>query len=384
MEKKSVTRRFLSFLENYFFSKASPYTLGLLRLVLVGCTLVQMFNRYYAMHRITLIDAEFIPIHQPSHLMRLLSVPFPLPTDFRFPFAVLYYLIGGCAMIGLFTRPAVFIFGLLNVYIFDIQLSRGLFDHEMGLISQIFMILAFVPGAASFSADRFFKWSLQKDKKITLPVLVDSLVGPPAPVWGLKLILILLACTYFTAGLSKIRYGGIKWADGKTLTHYLDGSASPYLHGVRPIFISPANVPENRKWKDGFGIYSYSWGNKQQDISGIKTGKRISSINFFIMILSVGTLFIELSGFILLTKGWPKFLYLVGVIAMHISIGFLMDLHFYKFQLLCLILIDWKWVYNYQQIITALTNMRLKEQGRLNLDVDVNHYLQSWKISPTG
>ena len=61
-------------------------------------------------------------------------------------------------MIGLGTRPALFIFGLLNVYIFDEHLSRGIFDHEMGLISQVFMILAVVPGTTAFSADRLLGW----------------------------------------------------------------------------------------------------------------------------------------------------------------------------------------------------------------------------------
>jgi CubicO group peptidase (beta-lactamase class C family) len=34
--------------------------------------------------------------------------------------------------------------------------------------------------------------------------------------------------------------------------------------------------------------------------------------------------------------------------------------------------------------ITALTIMRLTEQGRLNLDADVNQYLRSWKVPPSG
>lgn len=109
--------------------------------------------------------------------------------------------------------------------------------------------------------------------------------------------------------------------------------------------MGPADIPANKKWKDGFGIYSYSWGNKQNDVSRIEVGKTIASNKYLIMALSIGTVIFELTGFLLLTKGWPKSLYLSGAIAMHMTIGFLMDLQFLKFQLLALLLINWKWVY---------------------------------------
>jgi hypothetical protein len=342
--EKQVIYRFLAFLNTYFFSRIISCKLGFIRIILVGTTLIQVFNRFTTMHRITFIDAAFEPLHRPSHLLQLLSVPFPLPVEMRLPFAVCYYLIGCLAMVGLLTRPAIFIFGLFNIYIFDIQLSRGLFDHEMGLISQIFLLLAFVPGSASFSVDRFIGWLLQKARKTKAQSLMGYLAGPAVPVWGLKMIIILLACTYFTAGLSKIRYGGLQWVDGKTLAHYLDGSASPYISGDRPIFMGPSPVPEDKKWKEDFAIYSYSWGNKQRNISRIKAGQTIAANRYLIMALSFATVIFELSSFLLLMTGWPKFLYLVGAIAMHQTIGFLMDLHFIKFQLLCLLLVDWQYV----------------------------------------
>ncbi|QHT71664.1 HTTM domain-containing protein [Rhodocytophaga rosea] len=345
MEKQSVIYRFGAFLNTYFFSQISGYKLGLIRIILVGATLVQVFSRYHAMHRITFIDAAFDFLHMPSHLLQFLSIPFPLPVEFRLPFAISYYLIGSCAMVGLFTRPAVFIFGLFNIYIFDIQLSRGLFDHEMGLISQVFLVLALAPGSSSFSIDRAFSWLLQRARKTNTLSFTKYLPGPPVPVWGLKLIIILLACTYFTAGLSKIRYGSLQWLDGKTLTHYLNGSASPYVSGSRPIFTSPTYVREEKKWKDGFGIYSYSWGNKQRNKHRLEIGRIIAANSYLMIALSLSTVIFELSSFLLLTTGWPKFLYLLGAIAMHLTIGYLMDLHFFKFQLLCLLLVNWQWVF---------------------------------------
>ena len=95
---------------------------------------------------------------------------------------------------------------------------------------------------------------------------------------GLKLIMIMLAFTYFTAGVSKLRYGGMRWLDGKTLTQ------------------------------------------------------------------SIGTVLPELSGFVLLIPGWPRLLYLLSAIAMHVTIYLLMNLPFFKYELLCIILIDWRWL----------------------------------------
>jgi hypothetical protein len=362
MEKHAVRHKFLSFFNAYFFAQISPHQLGLIRILLVGLTLLQTFSRYYTMNQITSLGPAFDILHTPSHLIKILSVPFPLPPELRFSFAMGYYIVGCCAMVGLFTRPALLIFGLANIYIFDVQFSTGVFDHEMGLVSQVLLILAFVPGFMAFSLDRFVRWLLSKKDLTGTQPLFSFLLGPQVPIWGLRLIMILLACTYFTAGFSKIRYGGVKWVDGKTLAHYLNGQASPNIAGHRPIFMGPAAVPASEKWKDGFGIYTYSWGNKQRNVARIEIGKAIASNRFIITGLSIATVIFELSSILLLTSRWPKFLYLVGAIGMHQTIGFLMDLRFLKYQLLCLLLIDWQWVY--RTLLNGFYRVMARKQAR--------------------
>jgi hypothetical protein len=331
-------------LDRFFFEPFVPHKLGVIRVALVGCTLIQVFFLFRGMHHLTLIDAAFEGLHQPSWVIKGLSVPFPLPAGYATRFAAAYYLVGLCALTGLCTRPALVVFSLLNIYLYDDKFSRGVFDHEMGLTTQVLMLLAFVPGSTCFSLDRLLAWLWGRYRQGREPLRMAHLTGPPVSGWGLKLIMILLAFTYFTAGVSKLRYGGFIWLDGKTLAHYLNGNASPYLAGDRPIFMGPAAVPADRKWKDGFGIYSYSWGNKQQSKFWIGAGQKIASSPYLIMGLSVGTVLLELAGFLLLIPGWTRLVYLLSALLMHVIIELLMELTFLKFGVLCLILIDWRWL----------------------------------------
>ncbi|AMJ66273.1 hypothetical protein AXW84_13125 [Hymenobacter sp. PAMC 26628] len=163
----------------------------------------------------------------------------------------------------------------------------------------------------------------------------------------MKTILILLACTYCTAGLSKLRYSGIKWVDGQTLTHYLGGRAQYNEGENRPMFIGPRVVPEVDKWKDGYGIYSYTYGNWQSSERWRAVGKRIASNSVVMTAISTATLLFELCGFMILISGWPRILYLIGAIGMHKVIGQLMRLPFTEYQLICFLFIDWQFLYQW-------------------------------------
>jgi len=227
MEKRTM-------ISSFFFSETRFHNLGLLRIALVAYTTLQSFRLYHFMHGITSMGPELDSLHKPGFLIKFLHLPFPLPHGYTFYFAVLYYTVAFLALIGIFTRPALLIFGLLTIYISDIVSSRGFFDHEASLTSQVLLVLALAPGSTNFSFSNFLKWVIAKTKK-EKKAFFDTLIGSPVSSWGLKLILVILACTYFTAGLSKVRYGSLKWMDGNTLTHYLDGSASPYTHGDKPM-----------------------------------------------------------------------------------------------------------------------------------------------------
>ena len=347
MEKRSVVPAWISFLDHYFFSKKRLYNLGLIRIALVLLGAYFVFKQYKFFQGLTFINSELDLLHEPSFLIKMLSVPFPLEPEYAPGFAYFYYFIAFCAAIGLFTRPALFIFGLATIYIIDVEVSRGFFNHEASLTTQVFLVLAFAPGSTSFSVDNFLRWVYNRYKSGSPKPLLSALLGSPVPVWGLKLIFILLASVYFTAGVSKLRFGGLAWLDGQTLTHYLDGSASPYTPGNKPIFIGPKDVPQEEKWKDGFGIYTYSYGNRQTSNFWQQVGHTIAANKGLIIAFSLSATLFELTAFLLLLNGWPRVLYLLGAILMHKSIGVLMNLPFTDYQVLCFLLIDWQWVYEH-------------------------------------
>ena len=113
------------------------------------------------------------------------------------------------------------------------------------------------------------------------------------------------------------------------------------------MFIGPKNVPQKEKWKDGFGIYTYSYGNRQWSNFWQKVGHAIAANKFLITAFAVSATLFELSAFLLLLNGWPRVFYLIGAIMMHKSIGYLMNLPFLDYQVLCFLLIDWRWVYEH-------------------------------------
>jgi hypothetical protein len=125
----------------------------------------------------------------------------------------------------------------------------------------------------------------------------------------------------------------------------MDGRASSATYGsTPPMFLTDTNVKAEEKWKDGFGLTSYSYGNRQYNSLGIKAGKLVTGIPAVMVGMALGTVLFELSGFMILIDGWPRTTYLLGAIFMHIAIGFFMNLDFIPYRILDFLLINWFWV----------------------------------------
>lgn len=326
-------------LDRYFFSEKNLLVIGLLRMALVYQMLQYVFQNYA-------IEFENLPInqlHRRSFVVEFLSKAI----FFNYPMSVLLALYTASAVgsfFGIFTRVSLFIFGIFSMYMIGFSASLGIFDHVNCLISQIILVLALIPGTTNLSVDRMARY-LMKYKKGEHFFMYQMFFRAKDSVWGLRLMLILLASVYFAAGFSKVRYGGVKWADGSTLKFYLDGRANPAQLGrIPPMFLSSNEVKPQEKWKDGFGLYSYSYGNRQYSRVARKAGAFVASKPTLIMFLAVTTLLFELSGFLIFFDGWPRTVYLLGAILMHVSIGIFMNLDFISYRILDFLLIDWGWV----------------------------------------
>lgn len=344
MEPRTITTRLVACLNAYFFSAARLPNLGILRILLVFSSIDFDYQRFFA-GKVLAQDASLRVLHEQSFITAFLSDALLFFNPSAFLFAIIYYVAAFCSCIGLFTRPALLVFGLLTLWLEGIGTAYGIFDHTTSLISQVILVLALAPGAATISGDRLFSWMLKR-RKGDRSSLWQWMQGPLVPVWGLRLVLILLASVYFAAGVAKLRYGGPQWLDGKTLTHYLDGSANFYRsEGPPPIFISDKQVSAPEKWKDGFGLYSYSYGNRQASHVGRQIGHFLAGQWYLMVALSLLTLVFELGSIGILVDGWPRTMLLWGALIMHFSIGILLFLPFYPFRILCFFLVDWPWVY---------------------------------------
>lgn len=338
--------RIVSTVDQYFFTYYKYHNLGFIRIFLVFVAIVHYSGRPMDGF-LTYSVAE--NIHTPPLLIQFLELPYPLPPDWLSNFKIVFITVGFLAMVGLFTRVSLFVFGLLLIYLMGTQALMGWFDHEAGASSQVLLVLALAPGSKAFSMDRLIRWVYHRGQG-KMKSLQSALVGPPVSMWGMRLILILLAATYFTAGMSKIRFSEGRWWDGETLTFYLDGRASSYRDTDVQRFFGAEDLPQDQRWRDGFGIQAHHYMNAQNHPAKTMIGKTIASYGWIMILLSVGTLVLELVAPAILIDGWIRLLVLISFIILHVSIGFLMNISFRELLVLDFFLIDWAWVSNRLQL----------------------------------
>lgn len=336
------------FLDNYFFSTTAYNTLGLLRIALCFWVLKPYLTaRFHIVAETNLYEGAY----QAPILIRLLSLPFPV-TEAQLQ--GLHFALGvaaALACLGVLTRISVFVTGFLFMYIASILNASGVYNHEDSLICQLIMFMAFAPGIDSFSFDRLVPWAYRWVRNRREPFLA-SLAGPPVPVWGTKFILIALALVYFTAGASKMRFTGIHWLDGQTLTYYASEKPSTYRKTETQRFLVKDNTPEREKWKDGFGLYAHHYGNHKPpyiprrleflNTLEQKFGEIVQTVPIVMICLSIVSILWELGSPLLLLGGWYRNLILLLAISIHHGIGVLMGLPFSAYKLVCFFMLDWE------------------------------------------
>jgi hypothetical protein len=124
---------------------------------------------------------------------------------------------GITALLGWCTRTSVFLFALVHWIFVAHQYSYANHHHHEALLAIFLMLLAFSPAGRRLSIDAVMRRQ-RHDSAHTSEETVDT--GDMA-IWPLKLIHVLLAFTYFSAGLAKVVYGGLAWMNGYTLQHYM-------------------------------------------------------------------------------------------------------------------------------------------------------------------
>lgn len=240
-----------------------------------------------------------------------------------------------CAALGILGRLSLLVLAFLCFYVFGIGEGIGVFDHHTSLPSQVIFALALVPGSMKLSIDNLLlQFYYKRNNKVK--------TSANNPKWGLNIILALVAVTYFTAGVSKLRYGhGMSWMDGNTLGFYLKERTIKYDGAESQLIIGDGKIKDSEKWKDEFGFIAHTYGNFQTNKKLNAIGDYIASNKTLVIALSIGSVLFELLAFIVFINSKYRNIYLISAIIFHLSIGSLMGISFRQYRLICFCLIDW-------------------------------------------
>lgn len=310
----------------FWHAPLKTHTLVLIRICLISyLTFIELPSRFLALDWAAEIAPEFMA---PGRLLNLLPIPFPFPELHSATFHTIMIELGICAVLGLFTRFTLFFFTVGYMYLAAIESAWGWHDHGPSLVSQLLLVISLAPeimrshsiglGDGWDRRDRPSFWHFQNSLNVSR--------------WGLQLVVVLVSLFYFTSGLSKIRYGGLEWLNGKTLQFYLEGhSNSRHLQQ----YGTDSTLAENFKWRDGFGIDHYIYGAASSQLS-----KTIAKKPEFLPILASGAVALELLyPTVLIGAPFTYIFFLSGAI-FHVLIYFLMGIAFFPWIIinLCLLI----------------------------------------------
>lgn len=206
--------------QRHWFTPAPLADLGVGRVVLVVLVLLLGTDRYVRTGRAS--DQLWDPVGA----LVLLGVDKPGPDT-----VVWLAWITICLLvfvgIGLFTRIALACLVPLLFFEDALVMSFGKTSHATIPVLWAFLFFAMSPCDRRLSVDAWIRRSRGNDP------------GPdasPYARWPIELLYVVLSAFYFSAGLSKLRVSGLRWADGSTLQYHL-------LHKQIPLGLELAELP---------------------------------------------------------------------------------------------------------------------------------------------
>jgi hypothetical protein len=212
-QDEATVKRWIDRWDAYWFPETSTLYLAITRIVMVAAQLF-LLSRPLGEH-LNLVEKnqEFV---NPQLLISALAAIVPnevffTPSGFR----ALYWTImaaGIAALVGVFTRAALFVFALGTWTLISHAYSFGDRHHPEAVFAIVLMALAFAPSGDSLSVDAWLRRRSRPPD--TPPTRIDT------AMWPLKLAHVLLAMTYFSTGVSKLIFGGTRWLNGYTLQGY--------------------------------------------------------------------------------------------------------------------------------------------------------------------
>jgi hypothetical protein len=204
-------RRLLDAWRRYWFTPASLTNLGIARILLAAILLwLDGTTRFLG------VSAMLPAFWTPIPLLRLLGFGQPGARLLEWLSSVNVALL--CALgLGVFTRTALALLFPLQLYLESLLNCFGKVSH--GTIPDIYALffLLLAPCDRGFALGAIWRRARAAG---AAPVAAPSRLSPFAG-WPFDLLFVELAAYYCLSGLSKLRDGGLGWADGYALQYYL-------------------------------------------------------------------------------------------------------------------------------------------------------------------
>lgn len=291
----------------YWFEPAPVINLAVCRIIIVGFQLYILATAYgYFMEPASL--PEFI--YDPLPALELFIWPFG--AEYRPSYEVLaatyWATFGGgiAALIGIFTRPSLWVFALGNIFLQAHIYSYGDFHHPEALLMIALVILALSPAGRVLSVDDWRAGPKEEHKNFWSYLTSAGKEKSVFARWPLVLIQVMVAIAYFDAGMSKVEESGLDWINGYTLQYYLAQDAM--------------------RWGSDLGLW-------------------LSQQHLLVQVMSCISLLFELTFFLVLLFPPLAFLYIPLGIGFHTGIYLTMKAPFFTFMALYAAFVPWSVVW---------------------------------------
>jgi hypothetical protein len=198
----------LEWWDRYWFTPAPTVNLAVARILAVAAQVFWLLPSLD--EQLGRLQANSSFLH-PQILIRLVAAVFPRDVWFT-PHAIivvwwLVVALGLLSLVGLFTRVVMPLFALGSWFLVAHRFSYGDVHHSEALFALLLMSLALSPCNEDLSLDAWRK------RRAGRPPQEMS----PLARWPFALSHLLLAMVYFSTGITKLMFGGLRWMNGYTL-----------------------------------------------------------------------------------------------------------------------------------------------------------------------
>ena len=279
-----IVRNDQKLFKKFFYETDRPFNLAFLRIVVV--LFVLYINFPSASYNLSLLDREAL-VAPPGWSFLIQYIP--VNPEFIFVCSIVFYVAGIAALVGFYTRTSLIIFAILGFCLLGFPQLFGKIEHYH-ILWHVMLLLAFTPCGHALSIDLY---------------LSNKPAPGPSVKYGfpLKVVMVLIALSYFFPGIWKFVFSGFEWA-----------------------------FSENLKFK----MYS-----KWIEFGGWTPAFRIDQYPILYQGTAFITLIFEIGFLFALFFKRVRPMFVVTGFLFHVSVFYFMGIPFYSLMIMYVVFIDW-------------------------------------------